>query len=120
MRGRIERLEEVRGADQDAAEALTLQEQLVRLRDAPLGARIRPVGQEAVGLIEQQKGAFIAGLAKHRSQLLLGDSEIGRKELGGGVLDERTVGFLRQVLGQCDLAGTKGGPWTSLVLVCEP
>src|SRR5262245_4329945 len=95
-RRRIERLEAVGGAQEDAAEGFHAHEQLVDLGDleAPLGST--PVTQHALGLVQQQHAVALPSLVEHLGDRPFGAPDILVEQVARGSMDQLAAEHTRE------------------------
>ena len=87
------------------AEALHALQHLVDLGDLVVALGQAAAAQEAVGLVEQQHGAFGGGFFEHAGHVLLGLADELAGDVAGLAHHQRPAQRLRDVLGQRRLAG---------------
>ena len=103
--GRIEPLQQVGGADEDAVELFHLGQHLVHLGDLPVPAGVAPVGEQAIGLIQHQDRALLFRLAEHGGDILLRSTHPHGEQVRGPFDHKRPIHCLSQVPGQGRFAG---------------
>ena len=105
QRSLINSVEQVRGADENALEALHALQHFVNFGDLVAALRERAILQKTVGLVEQQHGFFLLRFLEHRGHLLFGFTDVFTHQIACFFDDQRSLHGFRHVFAKCRFPG---------------